>query len=67
MDRTMTLNLSELEMEELAKMAKERGLSKTALVRQSIELYQSVIERMDKGERLFIESKRSKQEILVID
>ena len=66
--RTMTLNLSELEMQVLDKLAAEKGLTKTALVKQALRLYQSVNERLERGEKLFIEdeNKNEKAEILVI-
>ena len=52
--RTMTLNLSDQEMEILERLAVEKGLSKTQLVRQALRLYQSVVERLERvreGER----------------
>ena len=43
--RTMTLNLSSHEMDVIERLAEEKGLSKTALVRQALRLYQSISTR----------------------
>ena len=66
--RTMTLNLSAEEMIELERMASEKGLSKTSLVRQALRLYQSVTERLERGDKLFVEDaeKSEKAEIMVL-
>lgn len=66
--RTMTLNLSDEEMLELERLASERGLSKTGLIRQALRLYQSVIERLEKGDKLFVEdaNKTEKAELIVL-
>lgn len=66
--RTMTLNLSAQEMDVVERMADEKGLSKTALVRQALRLYQSVSERLDNGEKIFVEdpATREKAELLVL-
>lgn len=66
--RTMTLNLSAEEMVELERLASEKGLSKTSLVRQALRLYQSVTERLERGDKLFVEDaeKSEKAELLVL-
>ena len=66
--RTMTLNMSSEEMAVLDRLAEEKGLSKTALVRQALRLYQSVTERLDRGEKLFVEDpeKEEKAELMVL-
>ena len=66
--RTMTLNLSNREMEILERLAVEKGLSKTQLVRQSLRLYQSVVERLERGDKLFFEDskKTEKAELMVL-
>ncbi len=66
--RTMTLNLSAQEMAVLERLASEKGLSKTGLVRQALRLYQSVTERLDRGDKLFVEDaeKEEKAEIMVL-
>lgn len=66
--KTMTLNLSGREMAVLDQIADRKGISKTALVRQALRLYQSIEERLDSGDKLFIEkpSTREKSELLVL-
>ena len=66
--RTMTLNLNTREMTILEGLAAEKGLSKTQLVRQALRLYQSVVERLDRGEKLFFEDekKAEKAELMVL-
>lgn len=66
--RTMTLNLSDREMEILELLADEKGLSKTQLVRQALRLYQSVVERLERGDKLFVENaeKAEKAELMVL-
>lgn len=66
--RTMTLNITDQEMIVLERLASEKGLSKTGLVRQALRLYQSITERLERGEKLFIEDvkKKEKAEIIVL-
>jgi hypothetical protein len=66
--RQMTLMLSDKEMELLDLLSERRGMSKTALVRQALRLYQSVTERIDKGEKVFVEhpTTKDKAELMVL-
>jgi len=66
--RTMTLNMTDQEMAVLDRLASEKGLSKTGLVRQALRLYQSVTERLERGDKLFVEDaeKAEKAELLVL-
>lgn len=68
MKRTMTLNLTDAEMGVLEALCEEKGLSKTALVRQALRLYKSVDERLARGDKVFIESadKSEKAELMVL-
>ncbi|MFC5757801.1 ribbon-helix-helix protein, CopG family [Rhizobium sp. GCM10022189] len=68
MKRTMTLNLTDAEMDALEALCEEKGLSKTALVRQALRLYKSVDERLGRGDKVFIESadKSEKAELMVL-
>ena len=52
---TMTLNLSEREMDVLENLAVEIDMSKTAVMRQALRLYQLVRVRAQAGERIFFE------------
>lgn len=69
MDRKqMTLVLSDKEMTLLDELAERRGMSKTALVRQALRLYQSVTERIEGGEKVFVErtATKEKTELMVL-
>ncbi len=66
--RTMTLNLTESEMEVLEKLATQKDLSKTVVLRQALRLYDLVNVRLAEGETLFFEDKQkqNKSELLVL-
>lgn len=66
--KTMTLNLSGREMAILDQIADRKGISKTAIVRQALRLYQSIEERLENGDKLFVEkpSTREKSELMVL-
>ncbi len=66
--KTMTLNLTEPEMEALEKLCKQKDLSKTAIIRQALKLYQMVDVRLAEGGSLFFEDKekKNKSELMVL-
>lgn len=47
--KTMTLNISEEEMNAIEKLANDKGITKTALIRQALRLYQTFENRLDDG------------------
>jgi len=49
---TMTLNLSEKEMATLEALAAEKEMTKTAIMRQALRLYQLVNIRLNAGEKM---------------
>lgn len=59
--RTMTLNLTEVEMQVLEELAKRKDLNKTAVVRQAIRLFQMVDARLALGEKLIFEDEKSQK------
>jgi hypothetical protein len=59
--RTMTLNLTDREMQVLDELCAKKGLNKTALMRQSLRLYQAVETRLEQGEKLVFENEEKKQ------
>lgn len=61
MKRTMTLNLTEMEMLALDELSARKDLSKTAVLRQALRLYQTVDARVEKGEKLLFENERTKE------
>ena len=66
--KTMTLNLTESEMRVLEDLAKKKELTKTALIRQALRLYQMIEVRLSAGEKLVFEDEKAqkKAELLVL-
>ena len=66
--RTMTLNLSDTEMNALEQLAQAKDLNKTVVLRQALRLYQMVDQRMREGKKLFIEDEltKDKSELMFI-
>jgi len=66
--KTMTLNLTEAEMRILDELARKKDLTKTAVVRQAIRLFQMIEVRLSSGEKLFFEDERlqKKAELMVL-
>ena len=65
--RTMTLNLTDQEMSVLHELSVQKDLSKTALIRQALRLYQMVDARISRGEKLFFEDQaKQKAELMVL-
>ena len=66
--RTMTLNLSNEEMRVLEALCEKKSLSKTALLRQALRLYQAVDARIERGDKLLFENEEAneKAELMVL-
>jgi hypothetical protein len=66
--KTMTLNLTDAEMAALEALSVEKDVSKTAILRQALRLYQVVSGRMQQGEKLFLEDvdSKDKKELVVL-
>ena len=65
--RTMTLNLSPAEMDSIETLCERKQLTKTALLRQCLRLYQVVEARIDAGEKIFFEDKKkAKSELMLL-
>lgn len=64
----MTFNLSPPEMAALEELAAKKDLSKTALLRQALRLYQLVDARLSQGEKLVFEHElqKKKSELVVL-
>ena len=54
--RQMTLSLTDTEMKLLEDLAERKELTKTAIIRLSLKLFQLVDERIAEGGKLFIEA-----------
>jgi hypothetical protein len=59
--RTMTLNLTDAEMRALEELSRQKELSKTAILRQALRLYQLVDARLSAGGKLYFENERKKE------
>jgi hypothetical protein len=66
--RTMTLNLTDAEMNVLEELSQRKEMSKTAVVRQALRLFQMLDARLAQGEKLFFERNLTKEkaELMVI-
>ena len=65
--KTMTLNLTEQEMKVLEDLSNQKDLSKTAILRQALRLYQVVDMKLADGGKLFFEDqKKEKAELMVL-
>ncbi len=66
--KTMTLNLTNQEMTLLEELCEKKGISKTALLRQALRLYQMVDARIDRGDKLLFENDatKDKAELMVL-
>jgi hypothetical protein len=65
--KTMTLNLTEQEMKALEELSSQKDLSKTAILRQALRLYQLIDLRLGEGGKLFFEdNKKEKAELMVL-
>lgn len=66
--RTMTLNLSDEEMVVLEELSTRKDITKTAVIRQALRLYQVIDARLLAGEKLIFEdeAKQKKSELMVL-
>lgn len=62
----MTFNVSQREMDVIEELAKTKSMSKTAIMRQALRLYQSIDFRIMRGERMFWKDKNGKEIVEVI-
>lgn len=59
--KTMTLNLTDAEMRVLDELSERKDLTKTAVIRQALRLYQTVEARVEKGDKLLLENESTKE------
>jgi hypothetical protein len=65
--KTMTLNLTDQEMRVLEDLSNQKDLTKTAILRQALRLYQLVDVKLAEGGKLFFEDqKKEKAELMVL-
>lgn len=59
--RTMTLNLTDPEMTALDQLSSSKEMSKTAVLRQALRLYQMIEYRARSGQKLYFENDITKE------
>ena len=59
--RTMTLNLTDAEMDVLEGLCAVKELSKTAVIRQALRIYQMIELKSRNGQKLFFENETTKE------
>lgn len=59
--RTMTLNLTDTEMQALDDLSIRKDITKTAVLRQALRLYQTIDARVERGEKLLFENEATKE------
>ena len=66
--RTMTLNLTDEEMTALDALSNRYDMTKTAIIRKALRMYQVIDSRLQKGEKLFLEDEieKKKSELVVL-
>jgi len=66
--RTMTLNLSEEEMNSLEQLALRNDMTKTAVLKKAIRIYLILETRLQRGEHIFVEDElhQAKVELLLV-
>jgi len=65
--KTMTLNLTDPEMAALEELCHKKDLSKTAVLRQALRLYQMFDARIERGEKLYFEDdSNAKAEVMIL-
>lgn len=64
--RTLTLNLSEEEMNSLTQLALRSDMSKTAVIKKAIRIYLVLEKRLQKGERIFVEDEPNQVKVELI-
>lgn len=67
MKKLMSLQLTTEEMEVLESLSKEKDISKTAVLRQALRIYQLIHVRTSQGAKFFFEDdKKEKAELMLL-
>ena len=66
--RTMTLNLTEDEMNALTELSARYDMTKTSVMRKAFRVYLAIDSRLQNGEKLFVEDEieKKKSEIVLV-
>jgi len=64
----MTLNLTDDEMTSLEALSNRYDMTKTAVIRKALRMYQVIDERLQRGDKLFLEDEieKKKSELLLL-
>lgn len=57
----LTLNLTQAEMAALERLSSRKELSKSAIMRQALKLYEAIDSRIARGEKFFFEDSLSRE------
>lgn len=67
MKKTLTLNLSDDEMQQLTAYSERFDMSKTATLRQALRFFLAVRSRSDKGEEIYLQDHLgNKREVIIL-
>jgi len=66
--KAMTLMLTDAEMAALDRMSDSKDMTKAAIIRQALRLYQALDERLSRGDKVYVEDdeKKEKAELVVL-
>ena len=64
--RAVLVQLNPKEWDALEQLSKKKDISKVAVMRQALRLYELVAARTAEGEKLIFEDKENKKELLVL-
>lgn len=66
--KAMTLMLTDAEMAALDRLSETKDMTKAALIRQALRLYQALDERLSRGDKVYVEdeAKKEKAELVVL-
>ncbi len=66
--KAMTLMLTDAEMAALDRLSDSKDMTKAAIIRQALRLYQALDERLSRGDKVYVEdeAKKEKAELIVL-
>lgn len=66
--KAMTLMLTDAEMAALDRLSDSKDMTKAAIIRQALRLYQALDERLSRGDKVYVEdeAKKEKAELVVL-
>lgn len=58
--KTMTLNLTVHEMDALNALSEQKGMSKTAVMKAALKMYQMIEKKLETGGRVYFQSEQDR-------